>query len=141
MVWIAVKLLVEKREEEELEASINMLQAIKTIIIADLVMSLDNTLAVAAASKGNYLLLIAGLTLSIPIVTMGSQIIASLMNKFPALVYLGAGFISWTTGEMINGDKRVAPFMYHYVPENLKSLLPAVITALVIFGGWWLKNH
>jgi len=77
-------------------------------------MSLDNVLAVAAASKGSYLLLIIGLAVSIPIIIFGSQLLVWLMNKFPAFVYIGAGLIAWTAGEMINTDKKVAPLLYNF---------------------------
>jgi YjbE family integral membrane protein len=114
LVWIGLKLLIDEEDEDNLEASSNMITAIKTIIIADLIMSLDNVLAVAAASKGNYVLLIIGLAVSIPIIIVGSQLLVWLMNKFPAFVYIGAGLIAWTAGEMINTDKKIAPLLYNF---------------------------
>lgn len=114
LVWIGIKLLTDEEDEDDLEASSNMMTAIKTIIIADLIMSLDNVLAVAAASKGNYILLIVGLAISIPIIIVGSQLLVWLMNKFPPFVYIGAGLIAWTAGEMINTDKKIAPLLYNF---------------------------
>ncbi|OPX90042.1 MAG: Integral membrane protein TerC family protein [Pelotomaculum sp. PtaB.Bin104] len=168
LVWIGIKLLVEEEGEDDMEASSNMMTAIKTIIIADLIMSLDNVLAVAAASKGNYTLLIIGLAISVPIIIVGSQLLVWLMNKFPAFVYIGAGLIAWTAGEMINGDKKVAPLIYNFdheklaelykvsaeelgslnipnsvlmLPESMEWLLPAIITAGVCAYGWWVRSH
>jgi len=114
LIWIGIKLLIDEESEEDLEASSNVITAIKTIVIADLIMSLDNVLAVAAVSKGNYTLLIIGLAISIPIIILGSQLLVWLMNKFPAFVYIGAGLIAWTAGEMINTDKKVAPLIYNF---------------------------
>lgn len=114
LVWIGVKLLTDEEEEEHMEASSSLMTAIKTIIIADLIMSLDNVLAVAAASKGNYILLIIGLAISIPIIIFGSQLLVWLMKKMPAFVYIGAGLIAWTAGEMINTDKKIAPLFYNF---------------------------
>jgi len=114
LVWIGVKLLTDEEEEDNMEASSSMTTAIKTIIVADLIMSLDNVLAVAAASKGHYLLLILGLAISIPIIIFGSQLLVWLMNKVPAFVYVGAGLIAWTAGEMINTDKKIAPLLYNF---------------------------
>jgi len=168
LIWIGIKLLVEEEDEDEMEASSNMITAIKTIIIADLIMSLDNVLAVAAASKGNYTLLIIGLAISIPIIIVGSQLLVWLMNKFPPFVYIGAGLIAWTAGEMINGDKKIAPLIYNFdheklaelykvgveelgsiniphsilnVPESLEWILPAIITVFVCFYGWRVKSR
>jgi YjbE family integral membrane protein len=114
LIWIGIKLLTDEEDEEELEASSNMMTAIKTIIIADLITSLDNVLAVAEASKGNYLLLIFGLAISIPIIIVGSQLLVWLMKKAPAFIYFGAGLIAWTAGEMINTDKKIAPLLYNF---------------------------
>ncbi|OPX84772.1 MAG: Integral membrane protein TerC family protein [Pelotomaculum sp. PtaB.Bin104] len=114
LVWIGIKLLVSEEDEEDMEASSNVVTAIKTIVVADLIMSLDNVLAVAAASKGNFTLLIIGLVISIPIIIVGSQLLVWLMNKFPAFVYVGAGLIAWTAGEMINTDKKIAPLIYNF---------------------------
>ncbi|HWQ89442.1 MAG TPA: TerC family protein, partial [Desulfitobacteriaceae bacterium] len=114
LVWIGLKLLTDEEGEDHMEASSSMMTAIKTIVIADLIMSLDNVLAVAAASKGNYLLLILGLAISIPIIIVGSQLLVWLMNKFPPFVYIGAGLIAWTAGEMINTDKKIAPLLYNF---------------------------
>lgn len=139
LVWIAAKLLMEDKGEEDIEAGTSFLAAVKTIIIADLVMSLDNTLAIAAVAKGDYLLLGLGLALSIPLIIFGSQIIIKLMDKFPIIVYVGAGLIAWTAGEMIMDDHKIGAAIHAVIPE---WLLPAALTLGVLaLGYWWKKSH
>jgi len=133
LVWIAAKLLLENGGEENIEASNSLWKAVKTIIIADIIMSLDNTLAIAAVAKGDYVLLGIGLALSIPLIVFGSQIILKVMDRFPVIVYAGAGLIAWTAGEMMQSDRLMAAYtemMPHW-------LLPALITAAVIAAGVW----
>ncbi len=137
LVWIAAKLLLEDGSGENVEAAGSLWKAVKTIIIADIVMSLDNTLAIAAVAKGDYLLLGLGLALSIPLIVFGSQIIIKIMDRFPVIVYAGAGLIAWTAGEMMQGDKLMAGFA-GLVPS---WLLPALITAAVVAVGIWHNKH
>lgn len=137
LVWIAAKLLLEDESGENIEAAGSMWKAVKTIIVADLIMSLDNTLAIAAVAKGDYVLLALGLVLSVPLIVFGSQIIVKVMDRFPIIVYAGAGLIAWTAGEMMTGDKLLAAYA-GLLPE---WLLPAVITAAVIIAGVWHKKY
>lgn len=136
LVWIAAKLLLEEEGGENIEASGSMWKAVKTIIIADLIMSLDNTLAIAAVAKGDYVLLALGLALSVPLIVFGSQIIVKIMDRFPIIVYAGAGLIAWTAGEMMAGDRLLAAYA-GMVPA---WLLPALITVAVIAAGVWHKK-
>jgi YjbE family integral membrane protein len=105
LLWIGVQLLSE-HEEEGGEATENagLLAAIRTILIADLVMSLDNVIAVAAAAKGNTTLLILGLAISIPLVIFGSALMIKMMERFPIIVTLGAALIGWVGGETMVSD-------------------------------------
>ena len=93
LLWIAVKLLVPEGDEENIESSDNLFQAIKTILIADLVMSLDNVIGVAAAAKGSMTLLILGLAISIPLVVFGATILLKLMERFPVIITIGAALL------------------------------------------------
>lgn len=139
LVWIALQLLTEEDEGEgEGHAHTSLLGAVKTILIADVVMSLDNTLAIAGVAKGNWTLLITGLALSIPLIVFGSAVIMRLMDRFPIIVYIGAGLIAWTAGEMLEGDKAVQP----YLPEFLAHgpLLSLVLTMGLISYGWWFNQ-
>src|SRR5438094_1772132 len=104
LFWIGVKLLIPEEGEDEIEASEKLLSAIKTILIADLVMSLDNVIAVAAAAGGSVVLLILGLGLSIPLVIFGATLLIKLMERFPVIITGGAGLIGWVAGEMLVAD-------------------------------------
>lgn len=137
LIWIAAKLLMENHDEENVEASTSLWEAVKTIIVADLVMSLDNTLAIASVAKGDYVLLGIGMLLSIPLITFGSSIIIKLMDRFPVIVYVGSALIAWTAGEMMMRDQRLGLVLEAFMPE---WLLPAVITAAILaLGIWWNK--
>ncbi|MDR3413976.1 MAG: TerC family protein [Formivibrio sp.] len=141
LVWIAYQLLTE---EEEVEGTShhghgNLMSAVKTILIADVVMSLDNTLAIAGVAKGNYLLLGVGLALSIPLVVFGSTLIMRLMDRFPIIVYIGAGLIAYTAGEMIDSDLAVQP----YLPSFLQGepYLAIALTITIVGYGWWCNTR
>lgn len=136
LTWIALKLLLDD-ENTDVEAPSSMRQAIKTIIVADLFMSLDNVLAVAGASGGNDVLLVFGLVLSIPLVIWGSTFIAKLMSRWPWLVYIGAGLIGWVAGEMFVKEPYMealegVPFL-HY-------LIPGLIAIGVVTIGHFIKK-
>jgi YjbE family integral membrane protein len=111
LFWIAVKLLVPEDGDDDIESSDNMIKAIKTILVADLVMSLDNVIGVAAAAKGNLTLLILGLAISIPIVVFGATMLMKLMEKWPVIITIGAGLLGWVAGEMLVTDPAWASWL------------------------------
>ena len=141
LVWIAYKLLVGEDETDGAEHHVhgNLMSAVKTILIADVVMSLDNTLASAGVAKGDYTLLGLGLALSIPIVVFGSALIMMMMERFPVIVYVGAGLIAYTAGEMIDSDKAVQPFLPHLFHGT--PYLAILLTAAVVGYGWWYNSR
>jgi YjbE family integral membrane protein len=105
LLWIGVQLLGDEDEEEgEGKEYGTLMAAVRTILIADLVMSLDNVIAVAAAAKGSMVLLVLGLAISIPLVIFGSTLMIKLMERFPIIVTLGAALIGWVGGETIVSD-------------------------------------
>ena len=105
LLWIGLQLLGDEEEGEgESKEYGSLFAAVRTILIADLVMSLDNVIAVAAAAKGSMTLLILGLAISIPLVIFGSTLMIKLMERFPIIVMLGAALIGWVGGETIVGD-------------------------------------
>ncbi|MEJ5027572.1 MULTISPECIES: TerC family protein [unclassified Comamonas] len=140
LLWIGLQLLTSHDEEEGAgKGTGTMMAAIRTILIADLVMSLDNVIAVAAAAGGNMLLLILGLAISIPLVVFGSTLMIKLMERFPVIVILGAGLIGWVGGETIMNDK----LLHGFVAANpaLHYLAAAAGAALVVGLGLWLQKR
>ena len=134
LLWIGVQLLnAEEENEEDAKTHHNLYAAIRTILIADLVMSLDNVIGVAAAAKGNLLLLTIGLGLSIPLVVFGSSLMIGLMTRFPVIIRLGAALIGWVAGETLISDVLVAHLISHLT--WLHWLVPGVCAVLVLFSG------
>src|SRR5512147_165631 len=111
LFWIGVKLLVPEDGDEDIKASDQLLAAIKTILVADLVMSLDNVIAVAAAAGGSYVLLILGLAISIPLVIFGATLLLKLMERFPVIITVGAALIGWVAGEMLATDRALETWL------------------------------
>jgi YjbE family integral membrane protein len=152
LLWIGVKLLVPEDEEEEVESSDNLWSAIKTILIADLVMSLDNVLAVAAAADSaaptaelvamKYTLLILGLAISIPIVIFGSTLMLKLMVRWPVIITAGGALLGWIAGEMMVTDPAIEAWVEHHAPWLEEMRVAAIIGAvLVIIVGMWLAKR
>ncbi|HSY28208.1 MAG TPA: TerC family protein, partial [Burkholderiaceae bacterium] len=117
LLYIAVKLMAHQPRTGKVNAGTTIGAAIRTILLADLVMSLDNVLGVAAASHGNLLLLIAGLLLSIPLIVFGSTFVLSIMKKFPVFIVLGAALLGYLGGEMLISDVAI----HTWVAENLPN--------------------
>ncbi len=106
LIWVGIKLLQPDPENSthEIDASTTLLGAIKTIIIADAVMSLDNVIAIAGAAKDSVGLVIFGLIVSVPIIVWGSKLIMRLMDRFPIIIIIGAGLLGWIAGDMAIAD-------------------------------------
>lgn len=136
LLWIAVKLLVGEKEEAKCKEASSFWEAIRIIIIADAIMSLDNVLAVAGIAHGNIPLLLFGLGMSIPLVVFGSQFFLKLMDRFPILVYLGAAILGATSAEMIAGDAIVGAYLHSY-----ELILKIAFTFGVLAIGYWLKSR
>jgi YjbE family integral membrane protein len=138
LLWIAVKLLMpEDGGEGKVDSSENLWAAIKTILIADLVMSLDNVIAVAAAAKGSLTLLILGLAISIPLVIFGATMLMKVMDRFPVIITIGAGLLGWVSGDMAATD----PVVKGWVDANAAWLhwaAPAAGAVFVVAVGKWL---
>lgn len=112
LFWIAIKLATDEHEEHaDVAASENLWGAVRTIAIADAVMSLDNVVAIAAAAKGHPELFVFGLLLTIPLIIAGSTLLSAILQKYPILVWLGAALLGWIAGEMIVGDVAALNFL------------------------------
>ena len=117
LVWIGIKLIAEDEgEDHEIAASDRLISAVKTVIVADLVMSLDNVIGVAGAAKGSLVLLIFGLVVSIPLVVVGSQLIMKLIERFPWLVVAGGGLLGYIAGEIATQDAAVKAWVDAQMP-------------------------
>ena len=132
LFWIAVKMVLpeESGEAGEGEASANLWVAVRTIVIADAVMSLDNVIAIAAAAKGHFGLLVIGLAISMPLVIFGSALVLKVLTRFPLLVWLGGALLGWIAGEVIVTDPAIAEWT-HSVP-HLHEWAPAAGAVAVV---------
>lgn len=136
---IAVKLLVPHEEEAHVEAADSLSGAVKTIIIADAAMGVDNVLAIAGASHGSFLLVAIGFLISIPIIVGGSTLIGKIMDKYPVVLYGGAGLLGWTGGSMIAHDKILNPMIFSYGGDFAPYIIQFVLAAGVIGIGYYKK--
>ena len=140
LLWIGVQLLSDEEDGDgETTQQGGLMAAVRTILIADLVMSLDNVIAVAAAAKGSMVLLILGLAISIPLVVFGSTLMIKLMSRYPVIVTFGAALIGWVGGETIASDVAIKPYLagqawVHYVAA-------AAGAALVVGLGRWMRQR
>jgi len=140
IAWIAVKLLTQEHEDEKVDQAKNLMEAIKLIVIADIVMSLDNMLAVGGASKGNMFLLLFGLGLSIPLVVGTSSLLSMLMGKYPIIVVIGSAVLGKVAGEMMTTDALVQKWfaLPHYVTYIAEA---AFAIGVVVVGKWIMKRR
>jgi YjbE family integral membrane protein len=138
IAWIAVKLFLEGADEAKCNEAGNLMQAVKIILIADLIMSIDNVLAVAGASKGNLFLLIFGLGTSIPLVVGTSTLLSMLMEKYPIIVYIGAAVLGKVAGELIITDPLIEGILHP--TQFVEYLVQAVFAVgVIVVGKLWLK--
>ncbi len=140
ITWIAVKLFIEGAPDDKFQRTAKTIgQAIMTIMIADLVMSTDNVLAVAGASKGNLGLLVFGLGLSIPFVVFTSGFLSRMMDRYPVIIYIGAAVLGRVAGDMIITDPYVVRLLGHPGPI-IEYGVQAVFALGVVGVGWgWMK--
>jgi YjbE family integral membrane protein len=138
--WIGIQMLIPEEEEAHIDDHTQLWAAIKTIIIADFIMSLDNVLGVAAAAKGNVLLLIIGLGISIPLIVYGSTLVLKLMTRYPIIVTIGGGVLGWVAGEMFVTDPAIGPWVdtnAHWLHESA----PGMAAVFVVIAGKAAANE
>src|SRR6185312_11722065 len=140
LVWIGIKLIAEEDGEggHDVQGSDRLLAAVRTVIIADLVMSIDNVLGVAAAAQGNLLLLIFGLVVSVPLVIGGAQLIMRVIERFPFLIVAGGGLLGYVAGELIVEDSAVVDWVHAHAPW-LTWTAPLIGVAAVVGPAKWLQ--
>jgi YjbE family integral membrane protein len=146
LFYIAAKLLVpEDEDKNETEATEHLWRAVKIVAIADIIMSLDNVIAIAAAAQGNMALLVIGLGISIPLIVAGAALVMALLDRFPILVWAGAALLGWIVGEVIATDPVIQGFLepkfgaegFHYI--MLFCALVGAVLVLVV-GGIWRRS-
>jgi YjbE family integral membrane protein len=144
LLYIAAKLLVpEEPDRSDLEATAHLWRAVMIIAVADIIMSFDNVVAIAAAARGDYLLLAIGLAISIPLLVVGAALMAALLDRFPILIWLGAALLGWIAGETIATDPAVASRLAPLGDAALRQVEFAGAAAgaalAVAAGGLWQR--
>ena len=142
LLWIAVDLLFNgsgsQSRSQDIRASKNLFGAVKTILVADMVMSIDNVVAIVAVAQGNVSLLIIGLAVSIPIIVWGSKAVMTIMERWPQVIIAGAAFLGWIGGEMFAGDEIIVRY---FSPSLLPDwVIPGGFAAVVLFAEFIIKR-
>ncbi len=146
LLWIGIQLLVENEDHGEVKAEGTLMAAIRTILVADLVMSLDNVIAVAGAADRapeayRMPLLIVGLAMSIPLIIVGSTLLMKVMERFPVIIVLGAALLGWIAGQMFATDPALDGWMKANVPEHAELIFGVVGAVVVVVVGRWLHHR
>lgn len=139
LLWISFSLLREDEGVGDVEASDDLIQAVKTIVVADVMMGLDNVLAIAGAANGNLLLIVIGLAISVPFMVFGSQLVLLAMERWPWLVYFGSGILAWTAANMIMNERIVQEWIAGR--EGVEHAGKIVMVAVVLLLGMWERWH
>ncbi|EMB9090741.1 TerC family protein [Klebsiella michiganensis] len=134
LLWIGIKLVTNQEEENDVSSSSSLWRTAVTITVADVIMSLDNVLAVAAAGKGHLLLVALGVLISIPIIVLGSKLVLAILNRFPSVVMLGGALIGWIAGSMMVTDVTIV-HLFPNAPAALPVMGGAIGAALVLLEG------
>jgi YjbE family integral membrane protein len=141
LLWIGATLMSDEEEQHDHAAKpMGIGAAVRTILVADLVMSLDNVLAVAAAAQGNTLLLVIGLAISIPLIVFGSTLILKIMDRFPLIITAGAALLGWLAGEMMLTDPAIRLWVAE-VPESAVRIGGVAGAVLVVLLGKLLQRR
>ena len=141
LLWIGVKLVQGEEENEDgVKAASSLMSAIRTIIIADAVMSLDNAIAIAAAAKGDTTLIVLGLLISIPLIIFGATIIMMLLNRFPIIVVAGGALLGYIAGEVIATDPAYAERLGAMV-SHAKTIIELGCAVITVIVGYYLQRR
>jgi len=142
LVWIAFKLVHQPPHQEgQVREGATLREAIGIIIIADLVMSFDNVMAISGAARGDMVLVFFGLLLSLPLVVWGSGLLARMMDRFPLIIWLGGGVLGWVAVKMIFDDPMVAGWLGEALARVLHQFAPWLLGAVIVLFGWWFARN
>lgn len=134
LIWIAYKLLISN-DQHDVKAGQSIWEAVRTIIIADAAMGVDNVIAIAGTAQGDIILVVLGLLISVPIIVWGSTLFIKLIQRFPIILYFGAGILAFTAANMITNEKMIEPMFNSY--PWLRWLVISLIIVVVIAAGRW----
>lgn len=147
LLYIAVKLLVpeETGDEDNVQASTRLWSAVRVIAVADIIMSLDNVIAIAAAAKGHVALFVFGLAISIPLIVAGARIVMELLTRYPVLVWAGGALLGWISGQVVATD----PIIFDYVAQHYGGHAAELVeygsalagAVLVVAIGWSVRRN
>jgi len=140
LFWVAIKLVTPQPHDEEdtTEAVEDLWRAVRVVVVANIVMSLDNVIAVAAAAKGDYLLLGLGLAVSIPVVIAGSALFLAIIERFPLVIWGGGALLGWIAGGLLPDDPMVAQYFSASALEILDVVCGVAGAIIVVLSGWYL---
>ena len=140
LLWIGVKLLLPEDDEGNVKDNDNFWEAVKTIIIADIVMSLDNVLGMAGAAKGHFGMLFVGLVITMPLILFGSAMLMKLMERFPLLITIGSGLLGYVAGDMAVGDLAVKDYVETHA-QSLDIVAPILGALFVVIAGKMISRR
>lgn len=140
LFWVAIKLVTPEEDgaEDGTEAVEDLWRAVRVVVVANIVMSLDNVIAVAAAAKGNYLLLGLGLAVSIPVVIAGSALFLAIIERFPIVIWGGGALLGWIAGGLLPDDPMVAAYISDATKETVDVVCGVAGAIIVVLTGWYL---
>lgn len=142
LLWIGIKLLQPEDDgHNDIQASTSLLGAIRTIILADALMSLDNVIAIAGAAKGDLTLVVLGILVSVPIIVWGSKLVLRLMDRFPVIITLGGGLLGWIGGEMAVSDRAIEPLVAPWQPVLHYGAAVCGALLIIVIGHSLARRH
>lgn len=142
LVWIAIKLIAPGEEtDEHAQGATTFWGAMKTIVIADAVMGIDNVLAVAGAAHGSFLLVVLGLLISIPIVVWGSKLVLKLIERYPSVIFIGGGVLAFTAAKMVLNEPVLDPWVDALSPIVYWAIVSVTVAAVVGWGARLKRQH
>ncbi len=141
LFWIAIQLLVENAEDKKIAEAQTIWHAVRTIAIADTVMSLDNVVAIAAAAKGSWPLIIFGLAVSVPMIVFGATLIITILERYPALVWAGAALLGWVAGSLMAADPLLHSTALGLSPDLIESGAGLIGAVLVVTVAHFLRRR
>jgi len=141
LLWIAIQLVTGDDDEHDIKAPSSLFKAVGTIALADVVMSLDNVVAIAAAAKDSFALVLFGIGVSIPLIVFGSNVVLYILDRFPILIWAGAALLGWIAGEMIVSDPSLVTWIGGAVSSTLHYAAACAGAVMVVLIAWLMTRR